>query len=96
VDVAYASVRNKNYDIWLMGRRRKPACIHTSAADRDGAAVLQDGSFIRWRREENRTVRQVLKADLATGAVTPLTVPDLTISGFAVAPAGDLSRWSCR
>jgi hypothetical protein len=53
---------------------------------------LRDGSlaFLVERREEGRTVRQVVKADLATGTVTPLTGTDVTISGFAVAPAGDL------
>ena len=33
---------------------------------------------------------QVVKADLATGKVTPLTGTDLVIADFAVSPAGDL------
>ena len=92
--VAYASVRNKNYDIWLMGRdgANQRAFTRTLQQNETEPRFLRDGSlaFLVERREEGRNVRQVMKADLATGTLTPLTGTDVTISGFAVAPAGDL------
>ena len=92
--VAYASVRNKNYDIWLMGRDGANQRPFTKTPDRNETEprFLRDGSlaYLVERREANRTVRQVVKADLATGAVTPITGIDLPISSFAVAPGGDL------
>jgi uncharacterized protein YjdB len=91
---AYASVRNKNYDIWLMGRdgANQRAFTRTLQQNETEPHFLRDGSlaFLVERREEGRTVRQVMKADLATGTLTPLTGTDVTISGYAVAPAGDL------
>jgi Tol biopolymer transport system component len=92
--VAYSSVRNKNYDIWLMGRdgANQRAFTRTLQQNETEPRFLRDGSlaFLVERREEGRNVRQVMKADLATGTLTPLTGTDVTISGFAVAPAGDL------
>ncbi len=92
--IAYTSVRNKNHDIWLMGRDGANQRAFTKTPDRNETEprFLRDGSlaYLVERREANRTVRQVVKADLATGAVTPLTGIDLPISSFAVAPGGDL------
>jgi hypothetical protein len=53
---------------------------------------LRDGSLVYLveRQENNRTVQQVIKADLATGTTTPLTGTDLAIVAFSVSPAGDL------
>jgi len=92
--IAYASVRNKSYDIWLMGRDGANQRAFTKTADRNETEprFLRDGSlaFLVERREENRTVRQVVKADLATGVLTPLTGIDLPVSSFDVSPQGDL------
>jgi len=92
--IAYASVRNKNYDIWLMSRDGANQRAFTKTPDRNETEprFLRDGSlaYLVERREENRTVRQVVKVDLATGVVTPITGTDLTIASFAVAPGGDL------
>jgi TolB protein len=92
--IAYASVRNKNYDIWLMGRDGTSQRPFTKTSDRNETEprFLRDGSlaYLVERREANRTVRQVIKADLVTGAVTPITGIDLSITSFAVAPGGDL------
>lgn len=91
--IAYASVRNKNYDIWLMGRDGANQRPFTKTTDRNETEprFLRDGSlaFLVERREANRTVRQVMKADLATGTVTAITGIDLIISSYAVAPSGD-------
>src|SRR6185503_5416398 len=53
---------------------------------------LRDGTlaYLVERREGNRTVQQVMRADLATGNVTALTGIDLAINAFAVSPSGDL------
>ncbi|HMA39000.1 MAG TPA: Ig-like domain-containing protein, partial [Gemmatimonadales bacterium] len=92
--IAYASVRNKNYDIWLMSRDGSNQRAFTKAPQQNETEprFLRDGSlaFIVERREANRMVRMVVKADLATGAVTPLTGTDLPIAGFAVSSRGDL------
>ena len=92
--IAYASVRNKNYDIWLMSRDGSNQRAFTKAPQQNETEprFLGDGSlaFIVERREANRTVRMVVKADLATGAITPLTGTDLPIAGFAVSSRGDL------
>lgn len=92
--IAYASVRNKNYDIWLMSRDGSNQRAFTKAPQQNETEprFLRDGSlaFIVERREANRTVRMVVKADLVTGAITPLTGTDLPIAGFAVSGRGDL------
>src|SRR5512144_826256 len=91
--IAYASVRNKNYDIWLMSRDGTNQRAFTKAAQQNETEprFLRDGSlaYIVERREANRTVRMVVKADLATGAITPLTGTDLPIATFAVSSRGD-------
>src|SRR5262249_22816625 len=92
--IAYPSARNRTYDIWLMSRdgANQRAFPKTAERNETEPRFLRDGSlaFLVERREENRTVRQVVKADLATGVLTPLTGTDLPVSNFAVSPAGDL------
>lgn len=92
--VAYASVRNRSYDIWLMGPDGSNQRAFTTTTDRNETEphFLRDGSlaYLVERREGGRTVRQVVKADLATGTVTPLTGTDLPVVDFAVSPGGDL------
>jgi Tol biopolymer transport system component len=92
--IAYASVRNRNYDIWLMSPdgTNQRAFTNSPQQNETEPRFLHDGSlaYLVERREDNRTVRQVVKADLATGAVTLLTGTDLLISDFAVSPSGDL------
>jgi Tol biopolymer transport system component len=92
--IAFASVRNKNYDIWLMGKDGAQQRAFTKTADRNEMEprFLRDGSlaFLVERRESGRTVRQVVKADLATGVITPISGTDLPVASFAVSPEGDL------
>jgi len=47
-------------------------------------------AYLVERRDGNRTVQQVMRADLATGNATALTGTDLAIASFAVSPSGDL------
>jgi uncharacterized protein YjdB len=92
--VAYASVRNKSADIWLMSPDGSNQRAFTTTTDQNETEphFLADGSlaYLVERRENNRTVSQVVKADLATGGVVTLTGTDLLVTNFAVAPAGDL------
>ncbi|MGH7522139.1 MAG: Ig-like domain-containing protein [Gemmatimonadales bacterium] len=92
--IAYVSTRNKDGDIWLMGKDGSNQRQFTrSPQQRESEPrFLRDGTlaYLVERREGNRTVQQVMRADLATGSVTALTGIDLAIASFAVSPAGDL------
>src|SRR6267378_303862 len=92
--IAYVSTRNKDSDIWLMARDGSNQRQFTrSPQQRESEPrFLRDGTlaYLVERRENNRTVQQVMRADLATGATTALTGTDLAIASFAVSPAGDL------
>jgi uncharacterized protein YjdB len=92
--ISFASVRSKTYHIWLMGRDGSSQRAFTKGALQNEMEphFLRDGSlaYVVERREAKGTVRMVVKADLATGAITPLTGTDLPIASFALSPAGDL------
>lgn len=92
--IAFVSTRENNYDIWLMARDGSSQRAFTKSPQQRETypRFLRDGSlaYLVERREGNRTVTQVVKADLATGQVTPLTGTDLLVTAFAVAPAADL------
>ena len=92
--IAYVSTRNKDTDIWLMARDGSNQRQFTrSPQQRESEPrFLRDGTlaYLIERRENNRTVQQVMRADLATGATTAITGTDLAIASFAVSPAGDV------
>ncbi|HTI05676.1 MAG TPA: Ig-like domain-containing protein [Gemmatimonadales bacterium] len=92
--IAYVSSRNKDTDIWLMGRDGTNQRQFTrSPQQRESEPhFLRDGTlaYLVERRDGNRTVQQVMRADLATGAQTAITGTDLAITSFAVSPSGDL------
>jgi Tol biopolymer transport system component/uncharacterized protein YjdB len=92
--IAYVSLRDKNYDIWLMNRDgSNPRRFTTSPQQREwDPHFLGDGTlaYLVERREGNRTVQQVVRADPATGSVTALTGTDLAIAAFGVSRAGDV------
>ena len=93
--VAFTSIRlDGTPDIWLMakdGTQQRPF-TKTPQSNETYPRFLRDGSlaYLVERREGNRTVSQVVKADLATGLVTPLSGTDLFVTSFSVSPAGDL------
>jgi Tol biopolymer transport system component len=92
--IAYVSARNKDGDIWLMARDGSNQRQFTrSPQQRESEPrFLRDGTlaYLVERRENNRTVQQVMRADIGTGATTAITGTDLAIASFAVSPAGDL------
>jgi len=92
--IAYVSTRNKDGDIWLMNRDGTNQRQFTrSPQQRESEPrFLRDGTlaYLVERREGNRTVQQVIRADLATGATTAITGTDLAIASFAISPSGDL------
>jgi len=92
--IAYVSQRNKDADIWLMARDGSNQRQFTRSPQQreSDPHFLRDGTlaYLVERREGNRTVQQVMRADLATGATTALTGTDLALASFAVSPAGDL------
>ena len=92
--IAYVSLRDKNYDIWLMGRdgsNQRRFTVSPQQREWD-PHFLRDGTlaYLVERREAKGTVQQVVRADLSTGSVTALTGTDLAIAAFGVSPAGDL------
>ncbi len=92
--IAFVREQGNTTDIWLMARDgTSQRAFQPSPTQKESyPRFLRDGSlaYLVERREGNRTVTQVVKADLATGQVTALTGTDLSISAFAIAPAGDL------
>lgn len=92
--IAYVSLRDKNYDIWLMARdgSNQRRFTPTPQVRESEPRFLRDGTlaYLVERREGNRTVQQVVRADLVTGSVTPLTGTDLALTSFAVSLSGDL------
>jgi dipeptidyl aminopeptidase/acylaminoacyl peptidase len=92
--IAYVSTRNKDGDIWLMARDGTNQRQFTRSPQQreSDPRFLRDGTlaYLVERREGNRTVQQVMRADLAAGTVTALTGIDLAIAAYAVSPAGDV------
>jgi uncharacterized protein YjdB len=92
--IAFASGREGNSDIWLMAPDGTQQRAFTRSRDwrESHPRFLRDGSlaYLVERREGNRTVTQVMKADLATGQTVALSGTDLFITSFAVSAAGDL------
>ncbi|HEX9611032.1 MAG TPA: Ig-like domain-containing protein [Gemmatimonadales bacterium] len=92
--IAFVSGREGSNDIWLMARDGTQQRGFTRSREwrESYPRFLRDGSlaYLVERREGNRTVTQVMKADLATGQTTALSGTDLFITAFAVSPAGDL------
>jgi len=94
--IAYVSTRNKDADIapWR-GRLESAANSRARRSSASQSPLPRRRHY--WptlveRRENNRTVEQVMRADLATGATTALTGTDLAIASFAISPAGRSAR----
>src|SRR2546430_6466856 len=92
--IAFVSTRDGSDDIWLMARDGSGQRNFTKSPQvrERSPHFLRDGSltFLLEGKDGGRTATQVVKADLATGRLAPLTGTDLVITDFAVSPAGDL------
>jgi uncharacterized protein YjdB len=93
--IAFVSNRDGNDDIWLMARDGSNQRNFTKSPQvrERSPQFLRDGSlaFVLEGKAGGRgTATQAVKADLATGRLTPLTGTDLLVTDFAVSPAGDL------
>jgi Tol biopolymer transport system component len=92
--LAFVTTRTRNYDLWLMAPdgSQQRAFTTTPQWNERHPRFLGDGSlaYLVERREGGRTITQVMRADLTTGATTSLSGTDLQITDFAVSPAGDL------
>ncbi len=92
--IAFVSNREGNPHIWLMAKdgTNQRALTKGQQSKEISPHFLRDGSltYLIEQKESGRNVTQVLKADLATGKLTPLTSTDLVLSDFAVSPGGDL------
>src|SRR6266853_1530403 len=92
--IAFVSNREGNSHIWLMsidGSSQRPVTRGQQSKE-SAPRFLRDGSlaYLVEQKESGRTVTQVVKVDLATGKVTPLSGVDLVVTDFTVSPAGDL------
>ena len=92
--IAFVSNREGNNHIWLMskdGASQRPVTRGPQSKE-TAPRFLRDGSlaYLEEQKESGRTVTQVVKVDLATGKVTPLSGVDLVVADFTVSPAGDL------
>jgi WD40 repeat protein/Big-like domain-containing protein len=92
--IAFVSNREGNGHIWLMAKDGTSQRAFTKGTQTKESAphFLRDGSltYLLEQKENGRAVTQVMKADLATGKVAPLTTTDLVVTDFAVSPGGDL------
>src|SRR6266404_2941252 len=92
--IAFVSNREGNSHIWLMskdGSSQRPVTRGQQSKE-SAPRFLRDGSlaYLVEQKESGRTVTQVVKVDLPTGKVTPLSGVDLVVTDFTVSPAGDL------
>lgn len=92
--IAYVTVRDKTYHIWLMGRDGSNQRAFTRGTQKEWQPrFMKDGGLaylVERKDPSNHIVEQVVRADLATGSVVPLTGTDLAITDFAISSAGDL------
>jgi Tol biopolymer transport system component len=93
--IAFVSTRDGGTNIWLMakdGSSQRPFTRTAGSSKSTAPQFLRDGSlvYLLETKANGRTTTQVVKADVATGRVTPLTGTDLLITDCAVTAAGDL------
>jgi Tol biopolymer transport system component len=92
--VAFVSNREGNNHIWLMAKDGSSQRALTRGPQTKESAphFLRDGAlaYLVEQKESGRTVTQVVKADLVTGKVAPLSAIDLVVADFAASPGGDL------
>ena len=93
--IAFVSTRDGGTNIWLMGKdgsNQRPFTKNTGTFKSIEPRFLRDGSlvYLLQGKDGGRNLTQVIKADIGTGKVTPLTGADLNIANYAISPSGDL------
>ncbi len=93
--IAFVSMRDGTTNIWLMGKdgsNQRPCTRSTASFKSLEPRFLRDGSlfYLVQGKESGRLVTQIMRLELASGKVTPVTGTDLVISDFSVSPGGDL------
>jgi uncharacterized protein YjdB len=93
--IAFVSTRDGSANVWLMAKdgSNQRAFTRTTGTSRSTAPhFLRDGSlaYLLETKSAGRTSTQVMKADLPTGRVVPLSSTDLLFTDYAVSAAGDL------
>jgi uncharacterized protein YjdB len=93
--IAFVSTRDGSTNVWLMakdGSSQRPFTRTVGSSRSTAPHFLRDGSlvYLLETKANGRATTQVIKADVATGRVTPLTGTDLLITDCAVTAAGDL------
>jgi uncharacterized protein YjdB len=91
--VALVSTREGVYDIWLMGRDgSNQRNFSSSAAQKEYAPrFLPDGSlaYVVVRGEGRNTSTQIVRVEIATAQVAPISGTDMNVLDYAVSPKGD-------
>ena len=91
--VAFTTDRNGNYDIYLMNIDGSNVRQFTRApAPETNPVWLAAGrlAYLLQQPERNTVNSRVMRADVATGTVTPISPDGLAISDFDISAAGDL------
>ena len=92
--IAFVSNREGNNHIWLMAKdgTNQRAFTRGNQSKENAPHFLRDGTlaYLVEQKEGGRNTTQVMKADVTTGKVTPLSGTDLVVTDFAVSGAGDL------
>ena len=93
--IAFVSTRDGGTNIWLMGKdgsNQRAFTKNTGTFRCVEPRFLRDGSlvYLLQGKDGGRNLTQVIKADIGTGKVTPLTGADLNLANYAISPAGDI------
>jgi WD40-like Beta Propeller Repeat len=91
--IAFTTDRGGNYDIYLMdldGENVRP--FTRTPAPETTPVWLYDGrlAYLLQQPEKNTVNSHVMRADVATGATTPISPDGMAISDFDISRAGDL------
>jgi Tol biopolymer transport system component len=94
--IAFVSTRDGGTNVWLMGKDGSNQRPFTKNANRNYRSTeplfLRDGSlwYLVEVKEGGHALTQVVKGDLPSGRVTPVTGTDLVLADFSASPSGDL------
>jgi uncharacterized protein YjdB len=91
--IAFTTTRDGNYEVYVMsGDGGQPRNVSRSPHKESHPAWFPDGqlAYIQERAVSGRVAPVVVRHNLQSGEVTPLTPPELAVTDFAVGPGGNL------